>query len=166
MRSRDAVAWLALAGVALGGCESPASFKVCLEQTRAEVDICGINMTCRCERQESVVRCYEKCGDDKYYRRLKLGEKGQQQIFCSQKRRDEPVDLPVLAAAADAEPAQKHDDHPRSTPSPAPRPAERRASRSDRDADRALAADIDGAAPGPAIRAHLLAAAAVLAAAL
>lgn len=79
------------------GCENPASFKKCLQQTRAEVNICGINMTCKCLRQADVVRCYEKCGDeDKYYRKLALGEKGQQQIFCSQKTPGEPDDMPII----------------------------------------------------------------------
>ncbi|KAJ1735879.1 hypothetical protein LPJ61_000323 [Coemansia biformis] len=163
------IVWLALAGVVLGGCESPASFKICLAQTQAEVDICGINMTCKCERQASVVRCYEKCGDDKYYRRLKLGEKGQQQIYCSQRRSDEPVDLPIIAAdSGPAEPAKRKDEKPKSTPPPPPaaaRSAERRSSRSDRDMATTLAADMDGAAAAAAaIRVHLLAALALAAA--
>ncbi|KAJ2805288.1 hypothetical protein H4R20_002152 [Coemansia guatemalensis] len=89
---------VAMAGAEGGGCESPASFKKCLAQTRAEVNICGINMTCKCMRQENVIRCYEKCGEDKYYKRLKKGEKGQQQIFCSQKQPGEPEDLPIIGS--------------------------------------------------------------------
>ncbi|KAJ2761766.1 hypothetical protein IWQ56_005186 [Coemansia nantahalensis] len=125
-------------------------------------------MACRCERQESVVRCYEKCGDDRYYRRVKLGEKGQQQIYCSQRRRDEPADLPSFAATDDDddEHAKKHDEQPKSAPPAAPRPPERRAGKDDRDrdADRALAADTDGAMAGAAIGTHLLVAAALAAA--
>ncbi|KAJ2738519.1 hypothetical protein GGI20_006260 [Coemansia sp. BCRC 34301] len=81
-----------------GSCENPASFKKCLGQTRAEVNICGINMTCKCLRQENVVRCYEKCGNDDYFKRLALGEKGQQQIFCSQRRPGEPEDMPIIGS--------------------------------------------------------------------
>ncbi|KAJ2614937.1 hypothetical protein GGF44_005977, partial [Coemansia sp. RSA 1694] len=77
---------------------NPASFKKCLGQTRAEVNICGVNMTCKCLRQENVVRCYEKCGDDDYFQRLALGEKGQQQIFCSQRRAGEPEDMPIIGS--------------------------------------------------------------------
>ncbi|KAJ1807703.1 hypothetical protein LPJ56_004856 [Coemansia sp. RSA 2599] len=89
---------LLLATLCLGACENPASFKKCLAQTRAEVNICGINMTCKCVRQESVVKCYDKCGDDSHYMRLKEGEKGQQQIFCSQKRPGEPEDMPIIGS--------------------------------------------------------------------
>lgn len=87
-----------LASPCYGGCENPASFKKCLGQTRAEVNICGVNMTCKCLRQENVVRCYEKCGDDDYFKRLAQGEKGQQQIFCSQRRAGEPEDMPIIGS--------------------------------------------------------------------
>ncbi|KAJ2785531.1 hypothetical protein H4R18_000476 [Coemansia javaensis] len=156
------LAWILvlLAGTAAGECENPVSFKKCLAQTRAEVNICGINMTCKCARQESVVQCYEKCGDDKYYRRLRQGEEGLQQILCSQKRAGETEDLPIIAVAHDPDRQQKQPD---AKPAPAAPPApERRASKSDRDDGPVLDA-IDGAA-GPAIGAHLLAAGIVLAA--
>ncbi|KAJ2062487.1 hypothetical protein GGI17_002379 [Coemansia sp. S146] len=81
-----------------GSCENPASFKKCLGQTRAEVNICGVNMTCKCLRQENVVRCYEKCGDDDYFKKLAQGERGQQQIFCSQRRAGEPEDMPIIGS--------------------------------------------------------------------
>ncbi|KAJ1932035.1 hypothetical protein EC988_009591, partial [Linderina pennispora] len=55
-------------------------------------------MTCKCARQEYVVRCYEKCGDDEHYMRMKEGEKGQQQIFCSQTKPGEPEDLPIIGS--------------------------------------------------------------------
>ncbi|KAJ2704878.1 hypothetical protein FB645_002911 [Coemansia sp. IMI 203386] len=87
-----------------GACENPASFKKCVAQTRAEVNICGINMTCKCNRQESVVKCYDKCGDDTHYMRLKEGEKGQQQIFCSQKRPGEPEEMPIIGSDMDDSP--------------------------------------------------------------
>ncbi|KAJ2867869.1 hypothetical protein GGH94_000537 [Coemansia aciculifera] len=87
-----------LASMCHGSCENPASFKKCLGQTRAEVNICGVNMTCKCLRQENVVRCYEKCGDDDYFKKLAQGEKGQQQIFCSQRRADEPEDMPIIGS--------------------------------------------------------------------
>ncbi|KAJ2647165.1 hypothetical protein GGH99_007994 [Coemansia sp. RSA 1285] len=89
---------LFLAGLCLGGCENPATFKKCVAQTRAEVNICGINMTCKCLRQENVVKCYEKCGEDDHYLKLKLGEQGQKQIFCSQKQPGEPEDLPIIGS--------------------------------------------------------------------
>ncbi|KAJ1798316.1 hypothetical protein LPJ59_002579 [Coemansia sp. RSA 2399] len=89
---------LALPSACLAGCENPATFKKCVSQTRAEVNICGINMTCKCVRQENVIRCYEKCGEDDHYLKLKLGEQGQRQIFCSQKRPGEPDDLPIIGS--------------------------------------------------------------------
>ncbi|KAJ2855489.1 hypothetical protein GGI22_004119 [Coemansia erecta] len=89
---------LALPTACLAGCENPATFKKCVSQTRAEVNICGINMTCKCLRQENVIRCYEKCGEDDHYLKLKLGEQGQRQIFCSQKRPGEPEDLPIIGS--------------------------------------------------------------------
>ncbi|KAJ2491137.1 hypothetical protein IWW37_002590 [Coemansia sp. RSA 2050] len=55
-------------------------------------------MTCKCLRQENVVRCYEKCGDDHYYKKLAQGEMGQQQIYCSQKRPGEPEDMPIIGS--------------------------------------------------------------------
>ncbi|KAI8319933.1 hypothetical protein GQ54DRAFT_14636 [Martensiomyces pterosporus] len=65
-------------------------------------------MTCKCLRQEYVVRCYEKCGDDEYYQRMMEGEKGQQQIFCSQKKAGEPEDMPIIGSdTTAAEPAKK-----------------------------------------------------------
>ncbi|KAI9502048.1 hypothetical protein BX070DRAFT_36063 [Coemansia spiralis] len=82
----------------LAGCENPATFKKCLAQTRAEVDICGINMTCKCLRQDNVIRCYEKCGEDTYYEKLQRGERGQKQIYCSQKQAGEPEDLPIIGS--------------------------------------------------------------------
>ncbi|PIA13549.1 hypothetical protein COEREDRAFT_11309 [Coemansia reversa NRRL 1564] len=79
-------------------------------------------MTCKCMRQENVIRCYEKCGEDKYYKRLKKGEKGQQQIFCSQKQPGEPEDLPIIGSEggsiseqkkpADAAKPKKNDPSP------------------------------------------------------
>ncbi|KAJ2550957.1 hypothetical protein EV175_003869 [Coemansia sp. RSA 1933] len=97
-RLSTALVLLALAGACLAGCENPATFKKCVAQTRAEVNICGINMTCKCLRQENVVKCYEKCGEDDHYLKLKLGEQGQKQIFCSQKRPGEPEDLPIIGS--------------------------------------------------------------------
>ncbi|KAJ2025108.1 hypothetical protein IWW57_003496 [Coemansia sp. S610] len=55
-------------------------------------------MTCKCLRQENVVRCYEKCGDDHYFKKLAQGEMGQQQIYCSQKRPGEPEDMPIIGS--------------------------------------------------------------------
>ncbi|KAJ2072265.1 hypothetical protein GGI16_009031, partial [Coemansia sp. S142-1] len=55
-------------------------------------------MTCKCLRQENVVRCYEKCGDDDYFKKLAQGEKGQQQIYCSQRRAGEPEDMPIIGS--------------------------------------------------------------------
>ncbi|KAJ2908243.1 hypothetical protein GGI21_003082 [Coemansia aciculifera] len=89
---------LLFASTCSAACENPASFKKCLGQTRAEVNICGINMTCKCLRQENVVRCYEKCGDDSYFKKLAQGEQGQQQIFCSQRRPGEPDDMPIIGS--------------------------------------------------------------------
>ncbi|KAJ2449439.1 hypothetical protein EV183_004896 [Coemansia sp. RSA 2336] len=109
---------------AAGACENPASFKKCLAQTRAEVNICGINMTCKCLRQENVVKCYDKCGDDGYYKKLKQGEKGQQQIFCSQKRAGEPEDMPIIGS--DGGPVEEKkapkQARPKSAPPPPPPP--------------------------------------------
>ncbi|KAJ2395887.1 hypothetical protein GGI05_001371, partial [Coemansia sp. RSA 2603] len=97
----------ALLGTAYAACENPASFKKCVAQTRAEVNICGINMTCKCVRQANVAQCYDKCGDDKHYRRLQEGEKGQQQIFCSQKRSGEPEELPIIGSDGQGEGEQR-----------------------------------------------------------
>ncbi|KAJ2878944.1 hypothetical protein FB639_003225 [Coemansia asiatica] len=55
-------------------------------------------MTCKCARQESVIKCYDKCGDDSHYMRLKEGEKGEQQIFCSQKKQGESEDMPIIGS--------------------------------------------------------------------
>ncbi|KAJ2319763.1 hypothetical protein IWW52_001780, partial [Coemansia sp. RSA 2704] len=134
---------LVLAGICVaGGCENPASFKKCLAQTRAEVNICGINMTCKCLRQENVVRCYEKCGDDSYYRRLKLGEKGQQQIFCSQKQPGESEDMPIIGSEGGPvdQKSEKKPDRPvkanakpaQPAPPPPPPPAPARPDAGDR----------------------------------
>ncbi|KAJ1961016.1 hypothetical protein GGI12_003487 [Dipsacomyces acuminosporus] len=59
-------------------------------------------MTCKCLRQEHVARCYEKCGDDDYYKRMMKGEKGLQQIFCSQKKPGEPEEMPILDSSSKA----------------------------------------------------------------
>ncbi|KAJ2786658.1 hypothetical protein GGI15_001332 [Coemansia interrupta] len=117
---------LALLGTTQAACENPASFKKCVAQTRAEVNICGINMTCKCVRQENVVHCYGKCGDDAHYRRLQEGEKGQQQIFCSQKRKGEPEELPIIGSDGQGEsepkparkPAGKQPQQPQQQPPP------------------------------------------------
>ncbi|KAJ1663068.1 hypothetical protein IW140_005893 [Coemansia sp. RSA 1813] len=89
---------LTLPSACLAGCENPATFKKCVAQTRAEVNICGINMTCKCVRQENVIKCYEKCGEDDHYLKLKLGEQGQKQIYCSQKQPGEPDDMPIIGS--------------------------------------------------------------------
>ncbi|KAJ2826423.1 hypothetical protein IWW50_002363 [Coemansia erecta] len=164
-----------------GGCENPASFKKCLAQTRAEVNICGLNMTCKCLRQENVVRCYEKCGDDSYYRRLKLGEKGQQQIFCSQKQPGESEDMPIIGGedgpaepkAADKKAAKAKAPPPKeAAPAPAPKAVApvpqpdagaRRRAGTDNAASMTGAPlgngmDIDHAASGASVNAHLIAA--------
>ncbi|KAI7835212.1 hypothetical protein BX661DRAFT_176309 [Kickxella alabastrina] len=86
------------ATICSAGCENPALFKKCLAQTRAEVNICGINMTCKCIRQGYVAQCYDKCGDDEHFMKLKAGEKGYQQIICSQKRPGEPEDMPIIGS--------------------------------------------------------------------
>ncbi|KAJ2722685.1 hypothetical protein GGI07_003148 [Coemansia sp. Benny D115] len=101
---------LFFAGLCLAGCENPATFKKCLTQSRAEVDICGINMTCKCLRQENVVKCYDKCGDDDHYQKLQEGEKGQQQIYCSQKRAGEPDDLPIIGSDGGSRSEKKKKD--------------------------------------------------------
>ncbi|KAJ2848634.1 hypothetical protein IWW36_003184 [Coemansia brasiliensis] len=166
-----AIGILIFAGIsaAAGACENPASFKKCLAQTRAEVNICGINMTCKCLRQENVVRCYEKCGDDGYYKKLKLGEKGQQQIFCSQKRAGEPEDMPIIGS--DGGPVEEKKEESRPKPKSAPPPPLPPPIRSDPDggrrdsmdgASRMTGAtlinnmDIDGAIPSALINTHLL----------
>ncbi|KAJ1721590.1 hypothetical protein LPJ53_003901 [Coemansia erecta] len=113
---------LALLGSVHGACENPASFKKCVAQTRAEVNICGINMTCKCVRQENVVHCYDKCGDDSHYRKLQEGEKGQQQIFCSQRRKGEPEELPIIGSDGQGESEQKPAKKPAGKPQPQPQP--------------------------------------------
>ncbi|KAJ2078606.1 hypothetical protein H4R24_004357 [Coemansia sp. RSA 988] len=128
---------VAMASAEGSGCESPASFKKCLAQTRAEVNICGINMTCKCMRQENVIRCYEKCGEDKYYKRLKKGEKGEQQIYCSQKQPGEPEDLPIIGSEggsvsepkkpADDSKAKKNESPPNVPPQQPPTPPDNKA---------------------------------------